>query len=53
MKCCMNYLFDLLVFCITRWSIMIHVGVVQDIGTAYSDLNTWPLGVIWLLKWVK
>lgn len=32
---------------------MIHAGEVQATGTACSDLNTWPLGVIWLLKWVR
>lgn len=40
-------------FGITRWSTMIRAEEVQATGTACSDLNTWPLGVIWLLKWVR
>lgn len=31
-------------FVFIRWSIMIHVEVVQATGTASSDLNIWPQG---------
>ncbi|KAL7982802.1 hypothetical protein Chor_005205, partial [Crotalus horridus] len=32
------------------WCITILVAVGQDSGTAYSDLSTWQLATIWLLK---
>lgn len=38
---------------ITRWCIMTHAEEAQAIGTVCSGLSIWPLGAIWLQRWVR
>lgn len=40
-------------FAVARWFTMTHAEEVQATGTAFSGLNIWPQGAIWLLRWVR
>lgn len=40
-------------FLITRWCTMTHAEEAQAIGTVCSGLSIWPLGAIWLQRWVR